>query len=124
MLCPKDNSKDFDDIDCRDCEWYMQCFKMWNDGNIWGKIECSPECKAKGNCSGCKWEHQKNNTTLGDNFPKMNNNCPADNGAICNKGKACDSCRDNKITKEELDKFKIELGEIIYIDDLIKKFKE
>jgi hypothetical protein len=117
MLCPNNKGKDFDDLDCRDCEWYMQCFKMWQTGNIWGKIECNPECKAKGNCSGCKWEH------LGDNFPNINN-CPADNGAICDKGKACDSCKDNKITKEELDKFKVELGEIIFVDELIKKWRK
>jgi hypothetical protein len=37
MLCPQNNNKDFDDLDCRDCKWFFQCFKMWQNGNIWGK---------------------------------------------------------------------------------------
>jgi len=48
MICPNDGSKDFDDLTCRDCKWYMQCFKMWQDGNIFGK-------------------------DFGDNFPTMKN---------------------------------------------------
>jgi hypothetical protein len=37
MICPESANKDFDDLTCQDCKWYMQCFKMWQNGNIWGK---------------------------------------------------------------------------------------
>ena len=49
MICPKDSQKDWDDLLCRDCEWYFTCFKMWQDNNIWGK----------------------ENEPIGDNFPKL-----------------------------------------------------
>jgi len=51
MICPQDNSKDFDDLDCRDCQWFMQCLKMWRDENIYNKEK-----------------------PTGDNFPVINNN--------------------------------------------------
>lgn len=44
-------------------------------------------------CGG-KMELESHSETLGDNFPKLSD-CPADYGATCNKGKACDSCKDN-----------------------------
>jgi hypothetical protein len=50
MLCPENGNKDFDDLDCRDCKWYYQCFKMEQNGNIWGEQE-----------------------PTGDNFPIINN---------------------------------------------------
>jgi hypothetical protein len=64
MICPKDSQKDWDDLLCRDCEWYFTCFKMWQDNNIWGK-EDEP---------------------IGDNFPKINKELPSFivNG-ICDK---------------------------------------
>lgn len=34
MLCPDNGKKDFEDLDCRECKWYFQCFKMWQDGNV------------------------------------------------------------------------------------------
>jgi hypothetical protein len=116
MICPVTGNRDFDDLDCRDCEWYMQCFKMWQDGNIWSKKE----------------------EPLGDNFPNFIQNeiCVKDNMVICNLGYACDACpynnsinkkkrkMINKITKEELDKFKIELGEIIFYSDWEAKIND
>ena len=83
MLCPNNANRDFDDLLCRDCEWYMQCFKMWQNGNIWNK---------------------KDDPT-GDNFPEMNHGLPSfiengicekDNITICNLGYACDACPYNK----------------------------
>ena len=75
MICPNNGNKDFDDLLCRDCKWFMQCLKVWQDGNIWGKDE-----------------------TLGDNFPSfiINGECKNLNNAMCNLGYACDSCPYNK----------------------------
>jgi hypothetical protein len=53
MICPENGNKDWDDLLCRDCQWYMQCFKMWQDGNIWGKEKAT-----------------------GDNFPKIKHDPP------------------------------------------------
>jgi hypothetical protein len=60
MICPNDGHKEWDDLDCRDCEWYYQCFKMWQDGNIWGK-----EQERLDN------DHNAHDEPLGDSFPKF-----------------------------------------------------
>ena len=52
MLCPNNPKKEWDDLDCRDCEWYYPCFNMWQDGNIFGKEQ-----------------ERLDNEPLGDNFP-------------------------------------------------------
>jgi hypothetical protein len=90
MICPNDGSKDFDDLDCRDCKWYIQCFKMWQNGNIFGKEE------------------------LGDNFPVYETGKSEPIKHIKKENQ-------NPITKEEIDKFKIELGKIIFYSDWEKK---
>lgn len=106
MLCPKNPNRDFDDMMCRDCNWFMQCFKMWQDSNIWGK-ESPP----------------------GDNFPIQNTSQPLmdflckyyhtkDCVFDCRKCKYHKSKKETKpITQEELEKFRIELGEIIFFND-------
>jgi len=83
MICPKDSQKDWDDLLCRDCEWYFTCFKMWQDNNIWGKEEekiTNPKCpyynrsinfcKKRGGCSDCP-ERIDRDKSIGDNFPKI-----------------------------------------------------
>jgi uncharacterized CHY-type Zn-finger protein len=113
MVCPNNASKDFDDLDCRDCQWYFQCFKMWQSGNIWNKDE-----------------------PMGDNFPSfiINGICKKDTYTICNLGYACDGCpynaknksenKTNKITQEEINQFKKDLDDIIFFSELEKKLKE
>lgn len=78
MICPKNPSKDFDELNCRNCEWYLQCNKAWRDGNIWGKDEI--------------------NNPIGDNLPSfiVNGVCKKDNQTFCNLGYACDACPYNK----------------------------
>jgi hypothetical protein len=118
MICPNKASKDFDLEDCIGCEYYSQCLTQSGLGN------------------------------QGDNFPKMNKDlpdfiqdgiCKKDNQTYCNLGYACDGCPYNPdnnkkdmdkinnktpITKEELDKFKIEMGEILFFSDWEKKINE
>lgn len=99
MICPNEGNKFFDEQNCIYCQWYQQCYKAEQSGNIFGTDEA-----------------------LGDNFPNISD-CPADKGEICNKGKACDSCKDNKITNEEVEKFKIELSNIIFYSEWEKKYE-
>jgi len=101
MLCPKNANNEFDDLSCRDCEWYMQCFKMWQDNNLWGSDK-----------------------PTGNNFPTFN----YDKTDKSNLSSTYDFSKVKKvinlITKEEIDKFKVELGEIIFYSDWEKKFDE
>jgi hypothetical protein len=93
MVCPNNAGKDFDDLDCRDCQWYFQCFKMWQSGNIYGKDEGG----------------------IGENYPMFK-----DEEMITGVTKSGMEHLP-QITQKEIDKFKIELGEIIYFSDWEKK---
>lgn len=37
MLCPENNNKDFDELDCRDCKWYFSCYNLCKEKNVFGK---------------------------------------------------------------------------------------
>jgi len=123
MICPDNGDKSFDEFDCQECQWFYQCMKMFKYGNLWGT-----------------------NNPTGDNYPDINNGLPSfivngicekDCMTICNLGYACDSCPYNRkpeikrkvnkspvITTEELMKFKIELGEIIYFSEWEKRLDD
>lgn len=104
MICPENGNKSFDDLECRDCKWFMQCFKMYQHGNIFGKDD-----------------------PMGDNFPEMNNGLPSfikngkcekDNMTSCNLGYACDACPYNKEKKSPTD------TERIMINALAQEIKD
>jgi hypothetical protein len=106
MLCPKNANKEFDDLNCRDCECFMQCFKMWQDNNIWGNDKPTGDNFPLCNCDNCNnSDDNKSNYSSTYNFSKVKNNI-------------------NPITIEEINKFKMELGEIIFYSDWEKKSKE
>lgn len=80
MLCPKNPMKSFDDLECQDCNRFLQCFKMWREG-----------------------DNFSNNKAQLKSDPKKNK---------------------NPITRKEIEKFKIDLGYIIFFSDWEKKLLE
>jgi len=121
MICPNKGNKDFDIDDCIGCEYYDQCLahsglNMDNQGDNFPNIN-------------------KPNEKDMNNLPSFIQNgiCKKDNMTYCNLGYACDGCPynpDNQkkdmdkvknqipITKEEIVKFKEDLDNIIYFNEL------
>ena len=62
---------------------------IFSEQERYDKEDC-PICGGKMNVQ----SQTSTDEPTGDNFPKLSD-CPEDYGATCNKGKACDSCKDN-----------------------------
>lgn len=37
MICPQNKNENFDEIKCRNCKYYLVCYKLINNGNLWQK---------------------------------------------------------------------------------------
>ena len=124
MLCPENPNKDFDYGSCQSCKFYLVCTEKNKQGHLkksdeypcpfvpdrqFNEIDCQP-------CAYCKSCYKKFKGN-----PTGNKKAPA-NDSIHLKGRSKFS-KLPKITKEELDKFKIDLGYIIYFEELITEFK-